>query len=62
MQLGFIGLGNMGLPIARNLLRAGHQVTAYNRTRAAAEELAKDGARVWGAVARASAERAGLKK
>lgn len=44
MQLGFIGLGSMGLPIARNLVKAGHQVTAYNRTRAHAEELAKDGA------------------
>ncbi len=46
MQLGFIGLGSMGLPIARNLLKAGHKVVVYNRTRAHAEELIKDGAQV----------------
>ncbi|HVB28564.1 MAG TPA: NAD(P)-binding domain-containing protein, partial [Terriglobia bacterium] len=27
MNVGFIGLGNMGLPMARNLLKAGHAVT-----------------------------------
>ncbi|MDX8044990.1 NAD(P)-dependent oxidoreductase [Gracilibacillus sp. S3-1-1] len=32
MQLSFIGLGNMGLPMLENLLKAGHQVTVYNRT------------------------------
>jgi 3-hydroxyisobutyrate dehydrogenase-like beta-hydroxyacid dehydrogenase len=32
MKLAFLGLGRMGMPMARNLLRAGHQVTAYNRT------------------------------
>jgi 3-hydroxyisobutyrate dehydrogenase-like beta-hydroxyacid dehydrogenase len=44
MKVAFIGLGNMGAPMARNLLRAGHVVTAYNRTRAKAEPLAADGA------------------
>ena len=44
MKLAFIGAGNMGLPMARNLLRAGHQVTVYNRTRAHAEPLRQDGA------------------
>jgi 3-hydroxyisobutyrate dehydrogenase-like beta-hydroxyacid dehydrogenase len=39
-----IGLGRMGLPIARNLLRAGFPVTVYNRTRARAEELLGAGA------------------
>ena len=39
MKTGFIGLGNMGLPMARNLLRAGHDVTVYNRTRERAENL-----------------------
>jgi 3-hydroxyisobutyrate dehydrogenase-like beta-hydroxyacid dehydrogenase len=34
----------MGMPMARNLLRAGHEVMAYNRTRAKAEELAQNGA------------------
>jgi 3-hydroxyisobutyrate dehydrogenase-like beta-hydroxyacid dehydrogenase len=46
MKVGFIGLGNMGLPIAQNLLRAGHQLTAYNRTRSKAEALASAGAQV----------------
>ena len=32
MRVGFIGLGNMGLPIAANLLKAGHEVTVFNRT------------------------------
>jgi len=51
MHLAFIGLGNMGASMARNLLRAGHQVSAYNRTRAKAEALAGDGARVAGSIA-----------
>ncbi len=46
MKVGFIGLGAMGRAMARNLLKAGHEVTVYNRTRARAEELARDGARV----------------
>ncbi|HXE13946.1 MAG TPA: NAD(P)-dependent oxidoreductase [Bryobacteraceae bacterium] len=44
MNVAFIGLGNMGSPMARNLLRAGHRVTVYNRTRAKAEALAAEGA------------------
>jgi 3-hydroxyisobutyrate dehydrogenase-like beta-hydroxyacid dehydrogenase len=55
MQLGFIGLGNMGLPMARNLVKAGHEVAAYNRTRGKAEALAADGARLAGTVAEACA-------
>ena len=46
MKVGFIGLGAMGCPMARNLLKAGHEVTVYNRTRARAEELAREGAKV----------------
>ena len=46
MKVGFIGLGQMGIGIARNLMRAGHEVAAYNRTRSRAEELAGEGARV----------------
>ena len=42
--IGFIGLGNMGLPMARNLLKAGHQVTVYNRTRERADSLRGEGA------------------
>ncbi|MUL83908.1 MULTISPECIES: NAD(P)-dependent oxidoreductase [unclassified Mycolicibacterium] len=32
MRIGFIGLGNMGAAMAANLLKAGHEVTAYNRS------------------------------
>jgi 3-hydroxyisobutyrate dehydrogenase-like beta-hydroxyacid dehydrogenase len=46
MQVGFIGLGNMGQPIARNILKAGHSLVAYNRTRSRAEALLSHGARV----------------
>lgn len=46
MRAGFIGLGNMGQPIARNLLRAGHEILAYNRTVSRAESLVADGGRV----------------
>src|SRR6266853_6600013 len=39
MNIGFIGLGGMGLPMARNLLQAGYTITVYNRTRARADQL-----------------------
>jgi NAD(P)-dependent dehydrogenase (short-subunit alcohol dehydrogenase family) len=42
--IGFIGLGNMGAQMARNLLEAGFKVTVYNRTRERAEALAASGA------------------
>jgi phosphoglycerate dehydrogenase-like enzyme len=32
ITLGFIGLGNMGLPMATNLLKAGYHLRVYNRT------------------------------
>ena len=51
MNLGFVGLGAMGSPIARSLLDAGHGVTVHNRTRARAEELVSRGARVAETVA-----------
>lgn len=43
-SIGFIGLGIMGLPMARNLLKAGYPVVTYNRTSSRTEELAADGA------------------
>jgi 3-hydroxyisobutyrate dehydrogenase-like beta-hydroxyacid dehydrogenase len=46
MDLAFIGLGKMGAGMARNLLRTGHTLAVYNRSREKAEALAKDGARV----------------
>ena len=47
-SIGFIGLGIMGRPMAMNLLKAGFDVTVWNRTAARAEELAAEGARVAG--------------
>jgi len=44
MQIGMVGLGRMGLGMARRLLRTGHQVVAYNRTFAKTQELAAEGA------------------
>jgi 3-hydroxyisobutyrate dehydrogenase-like beta-hydroxyacid dehydrogenase len=44
----------MGLPIARNLLKAGHELTVYNRTRSKAEALASAGAKVANSLAEAS--------
>jgi 3-hydroxyisobutyrate dehydrogenase len=41
--VGFIGLGIMGAPMARNLAKAGFQVVAWNRTRSKAEALQGDG-------------------
>jgi len=44
MKIGFIGLGNMGMPIAQNLLKAGHKLTAFNRTRSKTDQLRPFGA------------------
>src|ERR1700754_258946 len=43
--VGFIGLGVMGAPMARNLLAAGYEVVAWNRSTGPLEELATAGAR-----------------
>ncbi len=45
-KIGFIGTGLMGAGMARNLIRKGHTVRIYNRTRAKAEEVAKLGGQV----------------
>ena len=44
MKVGFIGLGHMGAGMATNLLKAGHEVTVYNRTLTKAEALVAEGA------------------
>jgi len=44
MKVGFIGLGQMGQGMAGNLVKAGHQVTVYNRSAGKAEALLKLGA------------------
>ncbi len=43
-RVGFIGLGTMGMPMARNLIKAGFSVTVYNRTTAKAATLVAEGA------------------
>lgn len=46
MKIGFLGLGNMGEPIAANLIKAGNQVTVWNRTAAKADPLVEQGAKL----------------
>jgi 3-hydroxyisobutyrate dehydrogenase-like beta-hydroxyacid dehydrogenase len=55
MNIGFIGLGNMGHGMATNLLKAGHQITVYNRSPGKAEALVQQGATAARNVAGASA-------
>lgn len=50
-SIGFIGLGIMGRPMARNLIAAGFDLTVHNRSRAAVDELAREGAEVAGSPA-----------
>jgi len=45
-HIGFIGTGLMGCGMARNLIRKGHSVSIYNRTRSKAEEVAQLGGKV----------------
>ncbi|MEX1826988.1 NAD(P)-dependent oxidoreductase [Luteibacter sp. CQ10] len=46
MRIGFIGLGSMGAGMAANLVKAGHEVTVWNRSPEAAAPLAGQGATV----------------
>ena len=45
LKIGWIGLGNMGNPMANNLLKAGHDLTVYNRSKNKEEALLQAGAR-----------------
>ncbi|HTY30535.1 NAD(P)-dependent oxidoreductase [Mycobacterium sp.] len=54
MDIGFIGLGNMGQGMAANLMKAGHRLTVYNRSPDKAEALARQGATAARTVAEAS--------
>src|SRR5262245_45514411 len=45
-EIGWIGTGRMGTPMAERLLNAGHNVTIWNRTRAKAEPLASKGGKI----------------
>ena len=50
MKVGFIGLGHMGTGMAANLVKAGHDVTVYNRTRRKVEALVAQGAKAASSV------------
>lgn len=50
MRIGFIGLGNMGGPMARNLLKAGHELTVFDLSAAAVEQAVSAGARKAGTI------------
>lgn len=56
MKIGWIGLGNMGRSMARNALKAGHELLVYNRTRGRAAELEPEGARVVDSPAEAATQ------
>src|SRR6204780_1806267 len=45
-KIGWIGMGRMGFPMAERLIKAGHDVSIWNRTRAKAEPLAKIGGKL----------------
>jgi 3-hydroxyisobutyrate dehydrogenase-like beta-hydroxyacid dehydrogenase len=46
MKVGFIGLGSMGAGMSRNLIKAGHDLVVYNRTRSRVQEMQSLGAKV----------------
>ena len=45
-KIGFIGIGLMGLPMAKNLLKAGYELKAFNRTESKAEPLKEFGGKI----------------
>jgi 3-hydroxyisobutyrate dehydrogenase-like beta-hydroxyacid dehydrogenase len=53
MDIGFIGLGEMGTAMVANILKAGHNVRVWNRSPERAQRLVEAGARVVGSVAEA---------
>lgn len=56
MTIGFIGLGIMGKPMAKNLLQAGYDLRVFDVNGAAVEELARQGAQAKASVAEVAAE------
>ena len=56
MKIGMIGLGIMGKPMAMNLLKAGHDLVVYNRSRGAVDALAAQGAVPAGSPAEVAAQ------
>ena len=53
-SVAFIGLGNMGGPMATNLVKAGHSVTVFDLSQAACDALQDAGASVAGSAAEAA--------
>lgn len=53
MKIGFLGLGQMGTPMAMRLLAAGHELSVWNRTEARADPLLREGAVLAGTPAEA---------
>ncbi len=53
-KIGFIGLGNMGLPMAKNLLKAGHQVKGFDLAEASREAARAAGAEIAQSIAEAA--------
>lgn len=43
MKIAIVGLGNMGRPIAENIMKAGYSLTVYNRTKEKAADLLRKG-------------------
>jgi 3-hydroxyisobutyrate dehydrogenase/2-hydroxy-3-oxopropionate reductase len=60
MKLGFLGLGIMGYPMARHLLRAGHAVAVWSKTSAKATQLAEEAGAEVCATPKAVAETADI--
>ncbi|MFW5858374.1 MAG: NAD(P)-binding domain-containing protein [Planctomycetota bacterium] len=56
MRIGFIGLGIMGKPMAKNLLAAGHALVVHNRSQDAVDELVAAGATAAGSPAEVAAQ------
>jgi 3-hydroxyisobutyrate dehydrogenase len=54
-RIGFVGVGTMGMPMARNLLQAGHQLSVFDLNPAAVDELGREGAEPAGTAAAAVA-------
>jgi 3-hydroxyisobutyrate dehydrogenase-like beta-hydroxyacid dehydrogenase len=50
-KVGFIGLGRMGLPMSRRLLKAGFDLTVHNRSQGKVQEIAREGAHPAGSTA-----------
>jgi 6-phosphogluconate dehydrogenase (decarboxylating) len=60
MKVGFIGLGSRGAGMSRNLIKAGHDLVAYNRTRSLAQEMRSLGAKAADSASEAAVGAAAL--